>query len=98
MKAAFEVPVTRQRDKVCEQGDCRNLCQKRYYASAHGQLGPQQNGIAKQINCTILEKARSMTHYEGVPTEWWARSTAVYLINRSTNLANSELGHLRVFG
>ena len=54
-----------------------------------------------------------MIHYKSVPTEWWAEavSTAIYLINRSTNTQNStvtpfELGfrvkptldHLRVFG
>lgn len=74
---------------------------------------PQQNGVAERMNRTIMEKERSMVHYKGVPTEWWAEavSTAVYLINRSTNTANSRntpyelafkqkpgLGHLRVFG
>ncbi|KAE8997630.1 hypothetical protein PF011_g15397 [Phytophthora fragariae] len=54
-----------------------------------------------------------MLHYKSVPTEWWAEavSTAVYLINRSTNTQHTsvtpyELGfkvkptleHLRVFG
>uniref|UniRef100_A0AAV1U8P3 Retroviral polymerase SH3-like domain-containing protein n=1 Tax=Peronospora matthiolae TaxID=2874970 RepID=A0AAV1U8P3_9STRA len=54
-----------------------------------------------------------MLYYKGVPMEWWAEavSTAVYLINRSTNTHNAtvtpfELGfkvkptldHLRVFG
>ncbi|OWY95087.1 polyprotein [Phytophthora megakarya] len=65
------------------------------------------------MNRTIMEKARSMLHYKGVSSLWWAEAvnTAVYLINRSTNTANSrttpyELGfktkprmdHLRVFG
>ncbi|GMG18092.1 unnamed protein product [Phytophthora fragariaefolia] len=74
---------------------------------------PQQNGVAERMNRTIMEKARSMLHYKGVPTEWWAEavSTAVYLINRSTNTLHTtvtpyELGfkvkptleHLRVFG
>ncbi|KAE9073838.1 hypothetical protein PF007_g25651 [Phytophthora fragariae] len=60
-----------------------------------------------------MEKARSMLHYKSVPTEWWAEavSTAVYLINRSTNTQHTsaiphELGfkvkptleHLRVLG
>ncbi|KAE8995982.1 hypothetical protein PR002_g19461 [Phytophthora rubi] len=60
-----------------------------------------------------MEKARSMLHYKSVPTKWWAEavSTAVYLINRSTNTQHTsvtpyELGfkvkptleHLRVFG
>ncbi|OWZ24242.1 polyprotein [Phytophthora megakarya] len=39
-----------------------------------------------------MEKARSMLHYMGVSTLWWveAVNTAVYLINRSTNTANSR--------
>jgi len=74
---------------------------------------PQQNGVAERMNRIIVEKARSMQHYKGVPTVWWAEAvrTAVYLINRSTNTQNAtatpyELGfkvkptleHLRVFG
>ncbi|KAE9184919.1 hypothetical protein PF002_g26302 [Phytophthora fragariae] len=74
---------------------------------------PQQNGVAERMNRTIMEKARSMLHYKSVPTEWWAEavSTAVYLVNRSTNTQHTsvtpyELGfkvkptleHLRVFG
>ncbi|GMF33539.1 unnamed protein product [Phytophthora fragariaefolia] len=73
---------------------------------------PQQNGVAERMNRTIMEKARSMLHYKGVSMEWWteAVSTAVYLINRSTNTERSdvtpyEIGfkakprmeHLRVF-
>uniref|UniRef100_A0AAV1VDZ4 Polyprotein n=1 Tax=Peronospora matthiolae TaxID=2874970 RepID=A0AAV1VDZ4_9STRA len=74
---------------------------------------PQQNGVAERMNRTIMERSRSMLYYKGVPMEWWAQavSTAVYLINRSTNTHNAtvtpfELGfkvkptldHLRVFG
>ena len=74
---------------------------------------PQQNGVAERMSRTIMEKARSMLFYKGVPTEWWgeAVNTAVYLINRSTNTANPEItpyelafkmkphmDHLRVFG
>jgi hypothetical protein len=74
---------------------------------------PQQNGVAERMNRTIMEKARSMLHYKSVPTEWWAEavSTAVYLINRSTNTQHTTakpyeldfkvkptLEHLRVFG
>ncbi|OWZ20060.1 polyprotein [Phytophthora megakarya] len=74
---------------------------------------PQPNGVAERMNRTIMEKARSMLYYKGVSTLWWAEAvgTAVYLINRSTNAAHSdvtpyELGfkvkprleHLRVFG
>ncbi|KAE8906867.1 hypothetical protein PF007_g22869 [Phytophthora fragariae] len=74
---------------------------------------PQQNGVAERMNRTIMENARSMLYYKSVPTEWWAEavSTAVYLINRSTNTQHTsvtpyELGfkvkptleHLRMFG
>jgi len=54
---------------------------------------PQQNGVAERMNRTIMEKARSMLHYKSVPTEWWAEavSTAVYLINRSTNTQNATV-------
>uniref|UniRef100_A0AAV1TNS9 Retroviral polymerase SH3-like domain-containing protein n=1 Tax=Peronospora matthiolae TaxID=2874970 RepID=A0AAV1TNS9_9STRA len=65
------------------------------------------------MNRTIMEKARSMLYYKGIDMQWWAEavSTAVYLINRSTNSANSDvtpfkvgfkikpsIEHLRVFG
>ncbi|GMF35814.1 unnamed protein product [Phytophthora fragariaefolia] len=73
---------------------------------------PQQNGVAERMNRTIMEKARNMLYYKGVSTGWWAEavSTAVYLINRSSNAHADatpyELGfkvkprmdHLRVFG
>ena len=74
---------------------------------------PQQNGVAERMNRTIMEKARSMLHYKSVPTEWWAEAvnTATYLINRSTNTAQSDktpyemafkvkpsMDNLRVFG
>ncbi|KAG3108319.1 hypothetical protein C6341_g28005 [Phytophthora cactorum] len=60
-----------------------------------------------------MEKARSMLYYKGVTTLWWAKavSTAVYLINRSTNSTHPDMtpyqlafkektrmDHLRVFG
>ncbi|KAE9000882.1 hypothetical protein PF011_g13989 [Phytophthora fragariae] len=74
---------------------------------------PQQNRVAERMNRTIMEKARSMLHYKSVPTVWWAEavSTAVYVINRSTNTQYTSLApyelcfkvkptleHLRVFG
>ena len=74
---------------------------------------PQQNGVAERMNRTIMEKARSMLHYKGVSTVWWAEAvnTAVYLINRSTNATHPDstpyelrfkvkprMEQLRVFG
>ncbi|KAG3115761.1 hypothetical protein PI125_g5246 [Phytophthora idaei] len=70
----------------------------------------QQNGVAKQMNRTTMEKARSILYYNSVRTEWWAEavSTAVYLISRSANVAHPDITpglkvkprmeHLRVFG
>lgn len=74
---------------------------------------PQQNGVAERFNLTIMEDVSSMLHYKGVSTQRWAEaiSTAVYLINRSANTAQSDatpyelvfkvkprMDHLRVFG
>ena len=54
---------------------------------------PQQNGVAKRVNRTIMEKAQSMLHYKSVSTKWWAEAviTAVYLIKRSTNTAHLDM-------
>ena len=45
---------------------------------------PQQNGIAKRTNCTIMETVRSILHHAGLPLPFWAEavSTAVYIRNR----------------
>ncbi|OWZ13707.1 LOW QUALITY PROTEIN: hypothetical protein PHMEG_00012918 [Phytophthora megakarya] len=74
---------------------------------------PQQNGVVERMNRTIVEKARIILYYKGVPTIWWAEAvgTTVYLINRSTNTDQSvvtayelefkvkrRLEHLRVLG
>ena len=60
-----------------------------------------------------MEKVRSKIYYKGMTSEMWteAVSTAMYLVNHSTNMANSdvtpyelsfkkkpELVHLRLFG
>ena len=44
---------------------------------------PQQNGVAKHMNRTLNERARSMRLYAGLPTTFWADvvSTTAYLIN-----------------
>ena len=74
---------------------------------------PQQNGLAKCMNRTILEKVRCMLNESGLPKKFWAEATntAVYLINRSPNSAISfktpmhvwsgkkpSLVHLKPFG
>jgi transposase InsO family protein len=45
---------------------------------------PEQNGVAERVNRTILESARSMIHFAGLPLKLWAEecNTAVYLMNR----------------
>lgn len=55
---------------------------------------PQQNCVSERVHRTIMENARSMLHEKDVSflsIEWSAEavSTLVYLINRSTNSANS---------
>ncbi|POM58965.1 Rve domain containing hypothetical protein [Phytophthora palmivora] len=35
---------------------------------------PQQNGVVERMNCTIIEKARSMLYYKGVSAKWWAEA------------------------
>ena len=65
-----------------------------YYA-AHGIrmektiLGtPQQNGVAKRMNRTLNECARSMRLHVGLSKTFWADviSTAAYLINRGPSV------------
>ncbi|CEG38559.1 FOG: Transposon-encoded proteins with TYA, reverse transcriptase, integrase domains in various combinations [Plasmopara halstedii] len=54
---------------------------------------PKQNGVAERMNRTIMETARSMLHYKSVSTDWWteAVNTAVYLVNRSSNTAHTDI-------
>jgi hypothetical protein len=74
---------------------------------------PQQNGVAKRINRTLMEKERSMLSGAVLEQEFWAEamSTACYLVNRSPSSALDDttphevwsgkkpsLQHLRVFG
>ena len=42
---------------------------------------PQQNGVAKRKNCTMVEMARSMMARKGLEKRFWAVAvaTAVYL-------------------
>eukprot|EP00253_Pinus_taeda_P034717 PITA_34717 len=50
---------------------------------------PQQNGVAKRMNRTLLERARCMLSNAGLPKELWteAVATACYVINRSPSKA-----------
>ena len=74
---------------------------------------PQQNGVAKRMNKTLLERASSMIAQAKLSKRFWAEavSTACYLVNRSPLIAlnfkapqevwyNSpvDYSYLRVFG
>ena len=50
---------------------------------------PQQNGVAKRMNKTLMERARSMLSGSGLGQEFWAEAvdTACYLVNRSPSSA-----------
>jgi transposase InsO family protein len=49
---------------------------------------PQQNGMAKRMNKTLNERARSMKLHVGLPKTFWANavSTATYLITKDHQL------------
>ena len=74
---------------------------------------PQQNGVAKRLNRTLLEKARSMLSLAGLEQTFWAEviKTAAYLLNLTPSSAinlkspfemryqhPSDYSKLRVFG
>ena len=46
---------------------------------------PQQNGISKRKNRTIMEMERSMMKAKHIPNEYWAEALAcaVYILDRS---------------
>ena len=49
---------------------------------------PQQNDVAKRMNRTLNERARSMRLHAELPKTFWASavSTAAYLINRGPSV------------
>ena len=74
---------------------------------------PQQNGVAKRLNKTLLEKVRSMLIDQKVPHSFWAEALviSVYLKNRSPTSfldrqtpfeawkgKKPDVGHLHDFG
>jgi transposase InsO family protein len=74
---------------------------------------PQQNGVAKRKNLTIIEATKEMIHDHILPMTLWAEAcmTAMYVQNRSPHqiLKNitleeaftrvkPEIGHFRIFG
>jgi hypothetical protein len=75
-------------------------------------FNPQQNGVAKKKNRTIVEATRAMLHDQDLPMMLWveACNTTVYVQNRSPHRiledktleeaftgVKPEIGHLRIF-
>jgi len=97
-----------------------NIYQEHFFCLASGIVrqttvlyNPEQNGVAKCKNLTIMECVRSLLKNAKLPNTFWAKavSTAVYLQNRSlTNALNNKtleevwtgrkpsVTHLCVFG
>ena len=50
---------------------------------------PQQNGVAKRMNRTLMEKVKCMLFNAQLPKSFWAKaaSTTCYLIHRSPSIA-----------
>lgn len=50
---------------------------------------PQQNGVAKRINMTILDKVRCMVISSGVPKVLWGEAimTTTYVVNMTPSSA-----------
>jgi len=74
---------------------------------------PQQNGVSERVNRTLLNSARSMLHYAGLPEKFWAEAVlnATYVKNRVPTKAvdnkvpyeafwerKPSVGYLRIFG
>jgi hypothetical protein len=74
---------------------------------------PQQNGVIKRFNQTVVGMARALLKQRGMPAVFWGEAavTAVYILNRSPTKALNvrtsyeawherklAVSHLRVFG
>ncbi|KAL0317184.1 UNVERIFIED_CONTAM: putative mitochondrial protein [Sesamum angustifolium] len=92
-------------DKFCEEEGIDHQTTVSY--------NPQQNGVSKRKNRTVMEMARSMLQEKHLPKAFWAEAvyTAVYLLNRCPTKAVQNMTpieawsgkkpsakHLRVFG
>nr|GEZ60273.1 retrovirus-related Pol polyprotein from transposon TNT 1-94 [Tanacetum cinerariifolium] len=57
---------------------------------------PQQNGVAKRMNQTLNERAKSMRLHAGLPKMFWEDSvtTTAYLINRGPSVPLELVGSL----
>nr|CAD1829287.1 unnamed protein product [Ananas comosus var. bracteatus] len=65
---------------------CKENGISRHYTNPYD---PQQNGVAERMNCTLMERARSMLSNAGLEHELWAEavSMACYLVNRSPSMS-----------
>ena len=74
---------------------------------------PQQNGVSKRRNRTIVEMARTMMNEKGLPKYFWAEAvhTAVHILNRCPTKALKDktpdealsgikpsVSHFKIFG
>jgi transposase InsO family protein len=64
---------------------CQNNGIKRQLKNSYT---PQQNGVTKRMNRTLMGMARSMMQFKGLSTKYWVEAvhTTVYLRNRSPTL------------
>jgi len=63
-------------DKLCEEAGIEHQLTEPYT--------PQQNGVNKQKNRTIMEMARCLLHKKELPKEYWVEvaNIVVFLLNR----------------
>ncbi|GJW24820.1 retrovirus-related pol polyprotein from transposon TNT 1-94, partial [Tanacetum coccineum] len=70
--------------------EINNLCKENGIARHLTVTGtPQQNGLAKRMNMTLLNKVRCLLIQSGFPDSFWAEATVTeaYMINRSPSTA-----------
>jgi hypothetical protein len=73
--------------------DMMDLCAKKgIILDSSNPYTPQQNGISERKNRTIIEMARSMLKFAGLPNEFWPQSvcTAAYIRNRCPGKDNKS--------
>jgi hypothetical protein len=89
---------------------CRDVGIKRELTTPYN---PQQNGVAKRKNRTIMEAVKTMIHDQDLPMHLWAEAvrTTIYVQNRLSHSAlgfkipkemftrkKPEVSHLKIFG
>ncbi|KAH9686485.1 Integrase catalytic domain-containing protein [Citrus sinensis] len=108
--------------KALRTDNVLEFCNKEFdkYCQKHGitrhktvRFTPQQNGLAKRMNRTLIDKTRCLLINSKLPRNFWveAVTTACYLVNRSPSAAlkfktpeevwtgvSADYKHLRIFG